>query len=185
MRNKVTMLCLSLLLLTVSVAQGQTCLGFTTDPVVFDNVAPVNLLPEQGYGDPQPFERGDVEYSGPALEIGTMCAGAFGDLAMCDFSSPVTGVPVVGTTLQSWGVVYWADVFINPFQLEIELQSGAIENFTATTSGGFVGYCAPPGDPIVRLEMVGHDGVATALYHADPTVVPESVSTWGALKAQY
>jgi len=185
MRFKLTMLLFGALLVMGHASYGQTCLGFTTDAVVFDNVPAVDLLPAHGWNDPQPVVRGDVEYTGQTMMIGTECAGAYGTLAMCDFSGPVTGVPVIGSILQSFGVDYWADTGINPFQLEIELASGAIETFTSTTNGGFVGYCAPPGDPIVRLEMVGHDGVATAFYHADPSLVPVDVAPWGSLKAMY
>ncbi len=185
MKTKLVIIVLSFLMMAALAVQAQQCEGFTTDPADFSDGPAVDLLPEEGFGAPQPFVRGGVMYSGQTLEIGTNCAGAYGTLAMCDFSSPVTGLPVAGTVLSRFGVDYWADVWINPFQLEIELQSGAIEIYTATVSGGFVGYCAPAGETIVRLQMVGHDGVATALYHGDDSPVATQELSWGEVKVMY
>ncbi len=185
MRIKIAMIVLAIITTSTLAAQAQLCEGFTTDPNDFIAVPAVELLPQQGYGATQPFVRGGVEYTGASLLIGTECPGSWGVLSLCDFSSPATGIPAAGTSLTRYALDFWADVWINPFRLEIELQSGAIEVFTATTSGGFVGYCAPIGETIVRLEMVGHDGTATAIYHADDSPVATDAMTFGVLKALY
>ncbi len=185
MKTRLTTVLFLVFMLTAAMAQAQQCDGFTTDLADFYDVPAVDLLPESGYGAPQPLVRGAVEYTGQVLEIGTSCPGAYGSLAMCDFSSAVIGVPETGTVLLRYGVDYWADVTINPFQLEIELQSGAIENFTATTNSGFVGFCAPAGETIVRVEMVGHDGVALAFYHGDDSTVAAGKMPWGSVKTLF
>jgi len=185
MKTKLTTIAIIFLMMNAVVAQADLCEGFTTDPADFVDVPAVDLLPEEGYGAPQPIVRGGVGYTGVSLQIGTECPGSYGELALCDFSSPVTGVPEDGTDLLRFGLDFWADVTINPFHMEIELQSGAIESFTATVNGGFLGYCAPVGETIVRVEMVGHDGTATAIYHGgDGPVATESVR-WGTVKVQY
>ncbi len=185
MKTKILIAVLSVFVVSAHVTQAQPCEGFTTDPNDFLDVPAVDLLPEQFYADPQPYVRGGVEYSGQVLLIGTTCPGTYGVLSLCDFSSPVTGVPQSGTVLHRFGIEYWADVWINPFQLEIELQSGAVENFTATTSGGFVGFCAPVGETIVRVQMVGHDGTVTAIHHGDDSPVAVENVAWSTVKATF
>ncbi len=92
----------ALLVASSTPIHAQPCSGFTTDPADFAGVPAVDLLPMQGWGGPQPIVRDGVEYTGGSIAVFDQCPGAYGTLAMCDFSGPVTGL-VTGTVLLRWG----------------------------------------------------------------------------------
>ncbi len=98
MHTKLTILALLISITAATGALAQACTGFTTDANDFIDIAAIDLLPTQTWGDTQPFVRGGVEYTGGSLLIGTECPGSYGVLALCDFSSPTTGIPAAGST---------------------------------------------------------------------------------------